>query len=103
MKKFLAKLFGVSGAVGGQGARGAGINYKGCTIYPWVREEGGQWRIAGVISKQLGDETLEHNFIRADLLTSRDEAEAFAVRKGKQILDERGDRIFENAGQAKHG
>jgi hypothetical protein len=27
-------------------------------------------------------------------MSSHDEAEAFAVRKGRQIIDERGDRLF---------
>jgi len=102
MKGLLAKLFGVSG-VTGRTVRGEGVAYKDFTIFPAVREEGGQWRIAGVIAKQTGEEMLEHEFVRADLLSSKDDAEAFAVRKGKQIIDERGERMFQSGGEPRHG
>ena len=92
MKKFLQKLLGAGGPKGPK--RGEGIAYKDVTIYPQVQPEGGQWRVAGVIAKGEGEGALEHHFIRADLLSSQDEAEAFAVRKGRQIIDERGDRLF---------
>ena len=36
-----------------------------------------------------------HRFIRAETHASKDDAAAFAISKGKQIIDERGDKIFE--------
>jgi hypothetical protein len=92
MKKLLQKLFGSGGPKAPK--RGEGTAYKDLTIYPQVQSEGGQWRVAGIIAKGDGDAAVEHHFIRADLLSSHDEAEAFAVRKGRQIIDERGDRLF---------
>ena len=37
----------------------------------------------------------EHRFIRAETHGSKDEAVAFAISKGQQIIDERGDKIFD--------
>ena len=36
-----------------------------------------------------------HKFIRAEKHGSKDEAISFAITKGKQIIDERGDKIFD--------
>jgi hypothetical protein len=36
----------------------------------------------------------EHRFVRAETHPSKGEATVFAIVKGKQIIDEQGDRIF---------
>jgi hypothetical protein len=36
----------------------------------------------------------EHSFVRADRFTSLDEAADIAVAKGRQIIDEQGEKIF---------
>jgi hypothetical protein len=36
----------------------------------------------------------EHRFIRAETHPSRDDAAAFAVQKGRQIIDQQGERVF---------
>jgi hypothetical protein len=36
----------------------------------------------------------EHRFVRAETHASKDDAATFAIAKGKQIIDEQGDRIF---------
>ena len=50
---------------------------------------------AGVIQKDFPDGMKEHRFVRAETHGSKDEAASFAVTKGKQIIDERGDKIFD--------
>ena len=75
--------------------RGSAVDYNGYSIAPECRKQGSQWLTAGVISKPFGDETKEHHFIRADLHASKDDADACAVMKGKRIVDEQGDRMFE--------
>ena len=40
-------------------------------------------------------EIKEHHFIRAETHGNKADAEAFSVIKGKQIVDEFGDRMFE--------
>ncbi len=49
---------------------------------------------AGVITKAFGDEVREHHFVRAETHTSKESADDFAVAKGKQIINERGDDLF---------
>jgi hypothetical protein len=90
MASFLSKIFG-----GKQEPQpSATVEYQGCTIQPIAEADGGQWRISGKISRQIGSETFERRFVRADLLASKDEAEAASIRKAQQIIDERGDLLF---------
>jgi hypothetical protein len=55
------------------------------------------WLTAGVIAKQFPEGVKEHRFIRADTCAARDDAVALCIRKAKQIIDERGDRMFGGA------
>jgi hypothetical protein len=102
MAGFFSRLFGTSGGSGDAG-RDEGVPYKGYVIYPAPQNEGGSWRTSGVIAKQDEDGEREHTFIRADVFASRDEAVACATRKGKQIIDERGDAIFIVHDGPRHG
>jgi hypothetical protein len=88
------------GLVGSGGEEEAGetpeeaVEYNGYLIRPTPRKQGGQWLTAGIIVKQAGETAQEHPFIRAETHASRDQASDFAIVKGKQIIDEQGDRIF---------
>ena len=53
-----------------------------------------QYRLAGRIEKQVGDETLVRTFIRADVFSSADEAQEFTVKKARQIIDQNGAGLF---------
>ena len=77
-------------------SRGDATEYNGYSIAPACRKQGAQWLTAGVISKPFEDGVKEHHFIRADLHASKDEADACAVMKGKRIVDEQGDRMFDS-------
>ena len=70
------------------------VEYKGYRIRPAPYPAKGQYQTAGVIEKDFETGTKEHRFVRADTHASKDDAAAFAVSKGKQIIDEQGDRIF---------
>ena len=71
------------------------VEHEGYTIQPAARREGGQWLTVGVIYKEFeGGEVKEQQFIRADFYSSKEEADACAVRKGKQIIEEQGDKLF---------
>lgn len=63
-------------------------------IYPAPIKEGGQFRLAGRIEKKVGDEVLVHEFIRADVFTSMDDAVEFTIRKAKLIIDQNGALLF---------
>ncbi len=70
------------------------VEYQGFLIRPVPRKQGSQWLTSGVIIKQGGGEDREHPFIRAETHASKDQANDFAIVKGKQIIDEQGDRLF---------
>lgn len=96
MASFLSSLMRKLTGGGGNGAVPAGEaeTYKGFTIVPAPRASGGQFNIAGTISKQIGDELKEHQFIRADTHGSREEAARHSISKAKQIIDEQADGLF---------
>ncbi len=89
---WLKKIFG-----GGEAAPAEGVlrEYKGYLITAAPIKEGGQFRLAGVISKEIDGVRKEHRFIRADLFTSKDETVQFAFMKGELIIDQSGDAIFQ--------
>ena len=72
------------------------VEYNGYQIKPAPRKQGGQYVTAGYICKigESGD-VQEHHFIRADTHADIDSANQHAIFKGKQIINERGDGIFE--------
>jgi len=55
---------------------------------------GGEHQLAGTVEKEVGGELKTHKFIRADKFSSREEAASVALMKGKQIIDEQGERLF---------
>ena len=96
---FFKKLFG-----GGESAPEelATDTYKGLLIRATPVREGDQWRLAGEIMNASGDEDSKKAFLRADLFPSREQADTFSLRKGKQIIDERGEGFFAgNNGQSR--
>jgi len=76
-------------------AEGRPVPYGDYTITPTPMRQGGQFLTAGVIRKQTPEGVKEHRFIRADTHASEEAARDFAVHKAKQIIDQLGDRIFE--------
>jgi len=102
MAGFFSRLFGKSEG-GGIENRGEGEAYKGFTIYATPQRDGDQWRTAGVIVRTMGDEAREHQFIRADVFPSQADAAECAQRKARQIIDERGDRLFDGSENTGHG
>lgn len=70
------------------------VEYKGFRIRPAPYPSKGQFQTAGVIEKDFETGLKEHRFIRAETHPSKDDAASFAIAKGKQIIDEQGDRIF---------
>jgi hypothetical protein len=68
--------------------------HKGFTIEARPYQEGGQYQTAGLISKDVDGVRKEHRFVRADRFTTLDDAVEFCLSKGRQIVDEQGDRLF---------
>ena len=93
----LGKLFGS----GGGGARetepeaGEAVEHGGYTIVPAPIKEGGQYRTAGTISREVDGTLRSARFIRADNHADRQAAMDHSVRKGMQIVDEQGASLLE--------
>jgi hypothetical protein len=95
VKGILGRLFGGSGAGSGEAPAGDAVEYNGFRIRPAPYKNGGQFQTAGVIEKDFPDGMKEHRFVRAETHGSKDDAAAFAITKAQQIIDERGDKIFD--------
>ena len=89
---FLKKLFGGGGAAK-ETAPAKTVEHKGFVIAAAPYKEAGQYQTAGVISK----DGKEHRFVRADRFAALEDAADHALVKGRQIVDEQGERMF--AGQ----
>lgn len=73
---------------------GPATEYKGYRIVPAPYPADGQYQTAGTIEKDFPDGTKTHRFVRADKHGGKDDAVAFSLSKGQQIIDEQGDGIF---------
>jgi hypothetical protein len=84
-----------SGVADQGGPEEPAVEYKGFRIRPAPYPAKGQFQTAGVIEKDFADGTKEHRFVRAETHASRDDAASFALAKGRQIIDEQGERVFD--------
>lgn len=92
----LKKLFGaLFGSQSPQAAEVTPTEYTGYLIYPEPMAEGGQYRLAGRITKEVDGTLLTHRFIRSDLFANPADAERFMVQKAHTFIDQMGDRMFE--------
>jgi hypothetical protein len=93
---FLKSLFGLGGKSGDASSPGVAkeTEHKGFMIRAMPYKEGGQYQTAGSITKEVGGAVKEHKFVRADRFSSLDEAADCALQKGRQIIDEQGERLF---------
>ena len=97
VSRFLKSLTGQPGAKEKLSAGSdEAVTYKELLIHPVPEREGQQWRIAGTIIKQREDGDWERTFTRADTFTTHEDAVTHSVRKGKQIIDERGSKLFDD-------
>lgn len=99
MASFVSRILkGLTGQSGGEEKRPAGsdepVSYEGLFIHPAPEREGQQWRIAGTIIQRREDGDWERTFTRADTFATHEEAVTNSVRKAKQIIDERGSKLF---------
>ena len=92
---FLKRLFGGGGSDEGAGGKPAKqIEHKGFTIAATPYKNDGQYQTCGVVSKEVDGALKEHRFVRADRFAALDDAVEVSLRKGQQIVDEQGERIF---------
>jgi hypothetical protein len=68
--------------------------YKEFRIIAVPQPDEGGYRVGARIEKEIGGEVKVHRLVRADTVRGLDEAEAFSIRKAKQVIDEQGEAIF---------
>jgi hypothetical protein len=92
---FLKKLFGLGG---GDDAKKAVAEetqeHDGYLIRATPFKEGGRYQLCGVITKTVGGVEQKHDFIRADTFMTVEDAIEMTFFKGRQLIDQQGDRIF---------
>ncbi|AWM89241.1 HlyU family transcriptional regulator [Microvirga sp. 17 mud 1-3] len=94
LSDLLSRLVGKGASAAREEPAAEAVEYKGYRIRPAPYPAKGQFQTAGTIEKDFAEGTKEHRFVRAETHASRDDAAAFSVTKGRQIIDEQGDRIF---------
>lgn len=95
---FWKSLFGGGKAATSDPASAAAVKtleHDGFLIEARPYLEGGQYQVAGTISKEIGGERKEHRFIRADRCVAIEDAAEMSIRKGRQIVEQSGERIFD--------
>ncbi len=92
---FLKRLFGGGGEPEKSEPKVAGeVEHKGFIIRATPFKEGGQYQTCGVVVREIDGAVKEHRFIRADRFASLDDAVSVALSKGRQLVDEQGERLF---------
>jgi hypothetical protein len=93
---FWKLLFGGGGdkAAGAPAGAVQSIEHEGFLIEATPLKDGDHFLVSGVISKSIGGERKEHCFIRADRCPSVDSAAEMTIRKGRQIVEQMGERMF---------
>lgn len=92
---FLKRLFGGGSSEAESEPKAAKqVEHKGFTIVATPYKNDGQYQTCGVITKEIDGIVKEHKFIRADRFAGLDDAVDVSIRKGQQMVDEQGERIF---------
>jgi hypothetical protein len=89
---FWKSLFGGGATAPTKAARQE--DYNGYVIEAAPVAEGGQFQIAGRITKTIDGTAKSHSFLRADRFASFEDAESFTFVKARQIIDQSGDKLF---------
>lgn len=101
LRELWSRLAGGGSAAGpGDAAETPAIEYKGYRIRATPYRNNGQYQTSGVIEKDTPDGTKTHRFIRADTYANLDDAISFSITKAKQVIDQQGDRIFDDIRRA---
>ncbi len=91
---FLKRLFGGGSSEPAATAPTKQVEHKGFVISATPYKTDGQYQTCGVVSKEVDGVLKEHKFIRADRFASLDDAVEVSLKKGRQIVDEQGERVF---------
>ena len=89
-----SKLFGGGKPKAEPEAEAEAETYEGFRIVPTPQSESDGFRLGARIEKEVDGEVKVHHLLRADVIRSLEEAQAFSIRKAKPVIDEQGERIF---------
>jgi hypothetical protein len=90
---FWKKLFG-SDSTASEPKPAGEAEHKGFTIRATPFKQGGEYQTCGIVSKEIDGVVKEHKFIRADRFASIDDVVSITLSKGRQLVDEQGERLF---------
>ncbi len=91
---FLKNLFGGKKEPAAPAGPLKSAEHKGFTIHATPFQEGGQYQLCGIIEKDIDGQLQKHRFVRADRFPAASDAADFALVKGRQLIDERGEELF---------
>ena len=93
---FLRRLFGGGGGSDETPSQKPArrVEHNGFTVAATPFKSEGQYQTCGIVSKEIEGVVKEHRFIRADRFAGLDDAVEVSLRKGVQLVDEQGDRLF---------
>ena len=91
---FLKRLFGGDDA-NAPAAPMKQVEHEGFIIRATPYKEGAEFQTCGVVSKEINGEAKEHRFVRAERFPTMEGAAEHSITKGKQIVDQQGERIFD--------
>lgn len=69
--------------------------YKGYELQAIPVQDAGRWRVAGAVVKTVDGVEKRHDFVRADTFPDRKDAVAVSLTKGRLLVDQVGDKLFE--------
>ena len=92
---FLKRLFGGGDDASAPAAPMKQVEHEGFVIRATPYKEGAEFQTCGVVSKKIDGETKEHRFVRAERFPTLEGAAEHSITKGKQIVDQQGERIFD--------
>ncbi|MEZ2329082.1 HlyU family transcriptional regulator [Mesorhizobium sp. RCC_202] len=93
---FLKRLFGGGGEATETGSAKPEkqVEHKGFLISATPYKAEGQYQTCGIVSKEVDGVMKEHRFIRADRFAGLDDAVDISIKKGIQLVDEQGEKMF---------
>jgi hypothetical protein len=92
---FLKKLFGGGNPTESKPAGPLkSVEHNGFTIHATPYQEGGQYQLCGIVEKEIDGDLKSHRFVRADRFAGQDEAVEFTLVKGRQLVEQDGERLF---------
>ena len=96
IQKFVKRLFSSGKGAGQEPAKViSSAHYNDFEIRAAPVKDSNGWRVTGTVLKEIDGTLKEHHFIRADSCPDVESAAALTLRKARQLIDERGDRIFD--------